>query len=424
MSAIAGKFSCATCGKTFTWKPELAGKRAKCKCGKPITVPAKSPGNEVGEDDLYALSDFAATEKIAVASAEPVIVDPVQAPPVAKKARLANAVGNATGNAAVNPLAYQRPIPRGRELAATSATLLDPKRDLYVPLVLLCVGALLYISYYAVHYNLGFAGMMSTSIGLTIVTVFETALLIGFAFILAGPLGVSFGGVGTAILKLAATAVLCDGITTWVDGIISKYSGGLGGGSILGFGAVGLPVALGVYWGCFIYMFSMDPGDSWFVVVILSIFYRIMRVVLLLLLLKFILSFSGVNGSAVSLPSIGGQPPAAANPIDAEVEDARLRHALLEGRKCAADYSLGVESVPVNAWYDAGVKHVWFETERNVDGKQIPSAMIVELPKDPTIRAKCYDIARAYYNGMKMDFEANAMKDTGENYIICPMPSK
>jgi DNA-directed RNA polymerase subunit RPC12/RpoP len=39
--AAQAKFSCPSCGRQFTWKPELAGKGAKCKCGATITVPAK-----------------------------------------------------------------------------------------------------------------------------------------------------------------------------------------------------------------------------------------------------------------------------------------------------------------------------------------------------------------------------------------------
>lgn len=31
---------CGSCQRKFAWKPELAGKRVKCKCGQPIAVPA------------------------------------------------------------------------------------------------------------------------------------------------------------------------------------------------------------------------------------------------------------------------------------------------------------------------------------------------------------------------------------------------
>ena len=38
------RFSCPACGRSFRWKPELAGKRAKCKCGATIDVPRADPG--------------------------------------------------------------------------------------------------------------------------------------------------------------------------------------------------------------------------------------------------------------------------------------------------------------------------------------------------------------------------------------------
>ena len=61
------KFACPSCGKEFRWKREIAGKRAKCKCGATVQVPASDPAkspapaapDEQSFDDLYAL---AATE--------------------------------------------------------------------------------------------------------------------------------------------------------------------------------------------------------------------------------------------------------------------------------------------------------------------------------------------------------------------------
>ena len=37
------KFSCGQCGRAFRWKPEIAGKQAKCKCGATVTVPRTPP---------------------------------------------------------------------------------------------------------------------------------------------------------------------------------------------------------------------------------------------------------------------------------------------------------------------------------------------------------------------------------------------
>lgn len=51
----AGKFACQACGKQYAWKAELAGKKAKCKCGQPMTVPTEPLVEE--ESALYGFSE-------------------------------------------------------------------------------------------------------------------------------------------------------------------------------------------------------------------------------------------------------------------------------------------------------------------------------------------------------------------------------
>src|SRR5438094_5268851 len=68
MSETSGRFTCDGCGKSYRWKPELAGKKAKCKCGSTMTVPAEDParagaGVDDLEADLYALAEDANSKK-------------------------------------------------------------------------------------------------------------------------------------------------------------------------------------------------------------------------------------------------------------------------------------------------------------------------------------------------------------------------
>src|SRR4051812_2589694 len=57
----AGQFTCEGCSKTYTWKPELAGRRVKCKCAHVMTAPAEDPAlaeaPPEGFEDLYALAE-------------------------------------------------------------------------------------------------------------------------------------------------------------------------------------------------------------------------------------------------------------------------------------------------------------------------------------------------------------------------------
>jgi hypothetical protein len=107
MSAASGTttFSCSGCGKKYVWKPELAGKTVKCKCGQGIPVPAAAASPAAAParkppaiskpalaaaaparseaDDLYDLAaDDAAPSPVrpAAASAAPAIVAPVAIP--------------------------------------------------------------------------------------------------------------------------------------------------------------------------------------------------------------------------------------------------------------------------------------------------------------------------------------------------------
>lgn len=411
MSELVQGFSCAGCGRTYAWKEQLAGKRVKCKCGQVIVVPAGSPEapqeppppEQPSEEDLYALAGGAGAA--AKAPSAPV---------------MATAVAPVAG--AAIPLGYQRG-PTAREIERSSSrVLIDPRRDYQVPIALLAIGAILYTSYYAIHYGLSPLGIMSISIGLAVMTVFEMAALIGFAFFIAKPLGVSFGGVGTAMLKLAAIAVFCDGLTTWVDGFVAKYSGGFGAG-VFGYGVVGFPIALGAYWSLLIYLFDMDPGDSWMVVILLAIFYRILRIVLLLLLLKLILSLGGVAASAVSLPSVGAAPAAEETSLTEEIQDAKDRGLLCEARQFIQDTGRGMESPSVEKWYEAGCKNVWYRVTRDFDQKSMVYELVIELPTDKDARAKCYEIAKDWYEHFQIDYVPKSIKDTGEPYLEVPLSS-
>ena len=43
MSADDPRFNCPACGKSFRWKPEIAGRSAKCACGSKLVVPTEAP---------------------------------------------------------------------------------------------------------------------------------------------------------------------------------------------------------------------------------------------------------------------------------------------------------------------------------------------------------------------------------------------
>lgn len=49
---MSDTFDCPACQRSFKWKPELAGRRVKCKCGQPIKVPAELVDDDSFEDEF------------------------------------------------------------------------------------------------------------------------------------------------------------------------------------------------------------------------------------------------------------------------------------------------------------------------------------------------------------------------------------
>jgi len=375
------------------------------------------PEPQASEDDLYALADDA---RNAAANIEPTIVDPAEFQQAVPAAAVA-AVATGTSKSGI-PLAYRRGPTAAEKKRDADASQIDKNRDIKVPIALLATGAILYVSYYAIHYGLGLGPLIAITIGLLIMTVFETILLFAFGLAIAGPLSVNFGGIWTALLKFAAIALFCDGVTTWVDGMFSTWTGGVGGGGIFGFGVIGLPIAAGVYWVTMTYLFSMDPGDAWLVVIIIAVFYRIVSVVLIILVLKLVLSFGGVAAANIPLPTFGGGGAVSVNPVIDTVNQAKAQNLLHEARQYADTNGLSAYKSANEGWYKAGAKNVWFETDRDINGKGNAFRMIIEMPSNATSRTNCYAVLKQYYSDMGWSTLGQTLQDTGDPYLLVPLP--
>jgi hypothetical protein len=392
-------FACDSCGKTYAWKEQIAGKKAKCKCGATLTVPTEAPEPpDSGLDDLYALVpdgpvDEGASARIAMPTPAPV---PSSAPRI-------------PGAAA---LPYQRgPTAREQEFAK-NANFIDQNRDIYVPVALLIIGLASYVSHYAIRYQMSGSGIGIVTLGICLMTAFKAALMIGFAMVIAGPLGVSFGGVGTAALKLAAIAVFSDGVGTWIDDLTTKMAGTSGFSGMLSF-----PIIIGIYWTMLIYLFSMDPGDSWLVVILLAFFDMLVRWIILFLLLAVVMNMSGIASSAIS-SAAGAAGSAASSAMSATVEhfnELKEAKLLKEAGQYIADGHQASLKPSVDAWYAAGAKKVYFHVDRDINGHEDPGGIVIELPTDKAARVKIFDAIKKYETDLNL---GDGEKDDGEPYIF------
>jgi hypothetical protein len=379
------RITCEGCKKSYAWKRELAGKRVKCKCGITIHIP-KPPEPATEPEDMY---DLAPSEE----PAKPKKRLPIQTVPPG----LATAAVPGIPGAA---LPYAAPV-RDR---MSNDTLMDMTRDVYAPVALLALGVILYLACFAFRFHLTSAGIVAVSVGLFIMTVVKAILLVGFAMVLANPLGVSFGGIWTATLKLAAVAVICDGATAWVDLAVNKMSGGTFGNGIMGYGVMSFPVALAIYWVLLIYLFSMDSGDSWQTVLLLSAFDLIVKMALIFFVLSMVLHLGGASAPGLG----GGSAKMTTSELAERVDELQTRKLLPEARTYLKEpHNVSYMSGAIEELYAAGATKVYFEISRSLNGKPNADAIIIEMPED---KNKRQDVLKA---ANKVQFGANATTPTG-----------
>jgi hypothetical protein len=241
--AETGMITCQ-CGRQFRWKQELAGRKARCKCGQVLTVPATP--EEAPVDDLYALADEdqpaaaaamkPATKPAAASVAAPAAStvggsgrkSPAKAPVV-----IAGAGGTGIAPAAVAPTAaasparvlpYGGPLPRRFDKDEFKNQLGgEGWREMYLPagLVLLGLGMQVFQNMYDGGSWRSFSAALPF-VGVSM--MFNLVLSFAGVLIVARLLEVSFGAPGPAVLKLAATCLLPPAIAASVGGAVGYDS--------------------------------------------------------------------------------------------------------------------------------------------------------------------------------------------------------
>lgn len=88
---MATRFCCPTCGKLYVYKPEFAGKRAKCTCGTRFVIPEDVTPSRSAKSDIAA-EEAAPAPPAGVPAAEQGPTNPQPAPPAQGIADLIEAV--------------------------------------------------------------------------------------------------------------------------------------------------------------------------------------------------------------------------------------------------------------------------------------------------------------------------------------------
>jgi hypothetical protein len=452
MSSAPAQFGCEHCGKRYAWKPSLAGKKAKCACGRTVTVPQTMPEIEAPAEDEY---DFE----------QPIEPAPVR-PSAARPPVSATSVGASALRPAGSPVL-------GYVTAANQAAgqkdfddVYDRPRDFYWPAAVLVFGFIALLAW-ATTLGADGVGLALFSGYITFATVIKTAVLIGAAFVIAPLAGVSFGTFGPAVLKLAAIVVVTDAGLFWLEELLQAAGAlptGDGGRRLrMGLGLVNTLVAGVIIAVLLKVFFDMDADDIRNLAIPLAILNRILNFVLFLTVAAL---FSAVESATVAAaapaatpraakvapapaaspatvqanpaveptagaPGAAGTAPAPAAPAldPVAAQDADIAERVKQTRRvrnARAYYTRpGVEPNFLYLVYNleqAGAKVVYVELAQR-EGKVEARELFVELPPNkPQLRERIVGRLREFVALQKLPVDPETIRDEGNRFLKIPMP--
>lgn len=231
------RFSCEACAKVYRWKPELAAKRVKCKCGHVMTAP-QSPV----EDDLYAMAP--APEKF----------DSIH-PPIGAIAPQPISPRQATTSPV---MAYAGSV-RNSQPPIEESIGGSPLKEIYVPAAMVLVGMFLQI-WLVTGWHFDRLPHLLPVLGARLLINLVLSF-IGIMFI-AKLMEISFGAPGPMVLKLTAIALAVPGFAGLIGGIIGHDSF-----FVAAMISTILQNPIGIV--LFVWLFEMDLGDALYCMIVI-----------------------------------------------------------------------------------------------------------------------------------------------------------
>lgn len=281
---MAGRVHCPNCEKGYTWKPELAGRKVKCRCGGVFRVAESDPAKgaaEAGpaaeqapEGDIFEMEEAPTTN---AGGALPAF-DLAEAPPLPaaaaarKEKRTCSSCGAVIADRAVICVNCGMNLSTGRKVRVSdglstseraSKNKQDYMRTQYMyPGIALVVGAIMlvgaaYLQFVSAGDGVAMQGVTlgATVFGVMMLTAVETvAMLIG-CLIAAKLIGVGFGSLGSAMVKLPA----CFVVPAAIDLIVS---------SLTGFGLFGWGAGIFTYYIMLRLLFDLEEQETVLVIAI------------------------------------------------------------------------------------------------------------------------------------------------------------
>ncbi len=423
--ATLEKFKCDACGKSYAWKPELAGKKVRCKCGGVVVVPkpaAPEPEHQDNSlDDLYALSG---DDRPKIAEQSQGLNCPscnTEAAPgavictncglnfqtgqrigaAAPAARPVLAAAGAGGAAIPRTLGYSgRNVGKEKEAAADAR---EEMKMLIAPAImfLLGIGTTFFYAINCMELSLG-----ESMIYVPVTTVVNIFMITIGLFVAMKMLDFSLGAPLPALLKTGAIAMLPGA----VDNIIGHYGGFAGG-------MAGWAVALLMYYALLMWFFDLDGMEVYIVTCIFWFVRTWLGMFVVIFLLSTVMNLGKAGSSGVASSFLGG---GSSKSVDTNPSTA---HGRINNR---AENNLLIRDTAEEAkeWADSDAKNIFINLNREQTVKLIDDLyaagaedvtvsdvvptplglkqgekLVVELPDDPAKRKKIFALADPYFKG-------------------------
>ena len=275
--AIGARVACPSCGTNYRWKPELGGKKVRCKCGNPFEIPAFPPVGAAGAGPI----------ELAVGAAPPARCPSCGGEIKPTAVICLNCGFNLKTGQALNTQMGDVPVPPGvvpAMLAAmgkpsATAKALEEREDdagsnelydLYLPAGMIALGVLIVFcqAYFAQTFD-AYGG--ATGGFLTAITAVGATLLVSVPLLLGGLMaaakigGIGFGPIHLAIFKLTAISLGPSAIADMIAVLLTWTIDETGWAA----GMFALFAKIGIYWALIAALFNLDLGETMLTVVVI-----------------------------------------------------------------------------------------------------------------------------------------------------------
>ena len=454
---VGGKFSCAACGKQYAWKPQLAGRKAKCSCGAAVVVPTSPVDDEVYDVAAAPVAPTASrptsgwqTDSVPL----PVQSIPVLHPPAA--------IGRTTMGYAV-PRAP--PASTARPRRDRSQEPLNSLRDIHIPVALVIGGFFGILAWAFVGYGTGPFGPLFMAMAAGLSSAVKTAIVVAVAVVAAPMFGVSLGDYRTAAARLASVLVFTDACLLWLDVVLERLVTPASAPAMRGLSlCVSLFVRAALVAVLVRYLFDFDLEETGIVALPTALAAMIVGLVVKGIIIVAAAIFMASRGKGLP-PAPGAPPKLAAAPaarsgaaaaaeeesdedegdaggpaattvtgqLTPDEESARTKRSA-QDREIGARVRRGLGVQEGRAWmisqtkaeprrerlvallYNAGARKVYFDV--TAGGRLRPTRAFVELPDDPGGRAECFRVYQTYCRGAKIDPDPESLKDAGQRFMV------